>query len=214
MAAAPPAWTVFSGANKRSSPALAALIPTKRVDAPPPPTPPASPPDLDAIASAARAEGRREGEALTAQAVQAAIAAEREAGAAALAEARQRWVDEESIALAHGFAEQVSALEAQLAQSLTRVLQPFLAEALQREAIRDLHATVSAIVADDRSGTLSVTGPADLVEALAKRLDLPPGRLVTASDGGPDLQIRMNGTVIETQLQAWGERVAALVEDR
>ena len=27
-------------------------------------------------------------------------------------------------------------------------------------------------------------------------------------------QIRLNGTVIETQLQAWGERVAALVEDR
>ncbi|MCJ2090928.1 hypothetical protein MKK67_00160 [Methylobacterium sp. J-072] len=214
MAEAPPIWTVFSGTSQRSSSALAALIP-KRVDSSaPPPAAPASPPDLDAIAAAARAEGRREGEALVAQAVQAAIAAERNAGAAGLAEARQRWVDEESAVLAAGFVEQVRALETQLARSLTQVLQPFLAEALRQAALTDLHATVSSVVADDRSGTLAVTGPADLVEALAKRLDLPPGRLVAAFDGGPDLRIRMNGTVIETQLQAWGERVATLVEDR
>jgi len=213
MAEAPPVWTVFSGTSQRSSSALAALIP-KRVDSSAPPAAPASPPDLDAIAAAARAEGRREGEALAAQAARAAIAAEREAGAAALAEARRRWVDAESAVLANVFTEQVRTLEAQLAQSLTRVLQPFLAEALRREALRDLHETVSSVLADDRSGTLAVTGPADLVEALAKRLDLPPGRLVTASDGSPDLRVRMNGTVVETQLQAWGERVAALLGDR
>ena len=213
MAVAPPMWTVFSGPSQRASSALSALIP-KRVETSAPPSPPAAgPPDLDAIAAAARAEGRREGEALAAQALQAAIAAERKAGATALAEARQRWVDEESAVLANSFAEQARGLEAQLAQSLTRVLQPFLAEALRQEALRDLQATVSTVLADDRSGTLSLTGPADLVEALAKRLDLPPGRLVTAFDGGPDLRIRMNGTVIETQLQAWGARVAALVED-
>ena len=44
-------------------------------------------------------------------------------------------------------------------------------------------------------------------------LDLPPGRLTIVGDGRPDLRIRMNGTLIETRLQAWGERLAALVED-
>lgn len=213
MADAPPVWTVFSGSGQRSSSALAALIP-KRVDPVPPPAPAPSPPDVDAIAAAARAEGRREGEAVAAQAARAAIAAEREAGAAALAEARQRWVDAESAVLANSFAEQIRTLEADVARSLTRVLQPFLAEGLRREAIRDLHATVSSVLADDRSGTLAVTGPSDLVDALARRLDLPPGRLVAACDGSPDLRVRMNGTVVETQLQAWGARVAALVEDR
>ena len=53
----------------------------------------------------------------------------------------------------------------------------------------------------------------DVHGALARHLDLPPGRLTVVGDGRPDLRIRMNGTLIETRLQAWGERLAALVED-
>jgi hypothetical protein len=207
MAVTPPVWTVFSGTGQRSSSTFAALAP-KRVDAEPP-----QPPDLEAIAAAAREEGRREGEALAQQAVEAAVAAERDAAAAALSEARQHWVEAESAVLASAFTVQAEALETRLAQSLARVLQPFLAEALRREAIADLHATLASILADSPSGTLDVTGPADLVAALARRLDLPSDRLTVESDGSPDLRIRTNGTVIETRLKAWGERIAALVED-
>lgn len=209
MAVSPPVWTVFSGNGQRSSSTFAALTPKRvEVDAPPPP-----PPDLDAIAAAARAEGRREGEAALRAAVEAAVAAEREAAAAALAEARQVWVETESAVLANAVAAQAQALEERLSQSLSRVLRPFLAEALRQEALRDLHATLASLVADDQAGTLAVTGPADLVAALARRLDLPAERLSITSEGGPDLRIRVNGTLIETRLGAWGERVAALVEE-
>ena len=207
MAEAPPVWTVFSGTGQRSSSTFAALAP-KRVDADPPPQP-----ALDAGAAAARAEGRREGEALARREAQDAAAAERQAAAAALAEARQLWVEAESAALAGAFAEQIRALEAGLARSVARVLQPFLTDALRQEAIRALHATLASLVADDQAGTLAVTGPADLVAALVGRLDLPPDRVTVTPDGGPDLRIRTNGTVIETRLRAWGERVAALVEE-
>ncbi|MEG9524538.1 MAG: hypothetical protein MIL41_02005 [Hyphomicrobiales bacterium] len=208
MAVVPPVWTVFSGTGQRSSSTFSALAP-KRVDAEPPQTP-----DLEALAAAARDEGRRQGEALAQQAVEAAVAAERDAAAAALAEARQLWVEAESAVLASAFTAQAEALETRLAQSLARVLQPFLAEALRREAIGDLHATLASILADGPSGTLDVTGPADLVAALARRLDLPSGRLTLDSNGSPDVRIRTNGTVIETRLKAWGERIAALVEER
>lgn len=208
MAEAPPVWTVFSGTGQRSSSTFAALAP-KRVDADPPP----QPPDLDAVVAAARAEGRREGEALARREAQEAAAAEREAAAAALAEARQLWVEAESAALAGAFAEQIRALEAGLARSVARVLQPFLTDALRDEAIHALHATLASLVADDQAGTLAVTGPADLVAALVRRLDLPPDRVTVTPDGSPDLRIRTNGTVIETRLRAWGERVAALVEE-
>jgi hypothetical protein len=211
MADAPAVWTVFSGKGQRSSSTFAVLAP-KRVESEAAPTPP--PPDLDAVAAAAREEGRREGEAEARRTAQAAAAAEREAAAAALTEARQRWVETESAALATAVTAQIRDLEARLAGSLTRVLQPFLTEALRREAIDALHATLAALAADDASGTLAVTGPADLVEALVRRLDLPPGRLTIGADAGPDLRLRLNGTVIETRLQAWGERLAALVEDR
>ncbi|SDN41390.1 hypothetical protein SAMN05216360_10868 [Methylobacterium phyllostachyos] len=214
MAAAPPVWTVFSGTGQRTSSAFAALTP-KRADttaaaaaaAPPPP------PDLDAIAAAARAEGYREGEAAAREAAAADAAAEREAAAAALAEARQRWVEAESAVLASAIADQARALEERLAESLTRVLHPFLTAALRQEAIRDLHATLASLVADDQAGTLAVTGPADLSEALAQRLDLPPGRIAVTTHGGPDLRVRLNGTLVETRLGAWGERIAALVEE-
>jgi len=210
MATAPPVWTVFSGTGQRSSSTFAALTP-KRADtsaAPPPP-----PPDLDAIAAAARAEGRREGEAAAQEAAAAEAAAEREAAAAALAQARQHWVEAESTILASAIADQARALEQRLAESLTRVLRPFLTEALRQEAIRDLHATLASLVADDQAGTLAVTGPADLVEALVQRLDLPPGRIAVTPHGSPDLRVRLNGTLVETRLEAWGERVAALIEE-
>ncbi|WP_342145386.1 hypothetical protein, partial [Methylobacterium fujisawaense] len=66
MVDAPPIWTVFSDAGQRSSPTLAALI-AKRdpADAAAPPQ------DAEAIAAEARAEGRREGEALAARAAEA-----------------------------------------------------------------------------------------------------------------------------------------------
>jgi hypothetical protein len=208
MAVVPPVWTVFAGTGQRSSSTFSALAP-KRVDAEPPQSP-----DLEALAAAARDEGRREGEALAQQAVEAAVAAERDAAAAALAAARQLWVEAESAVLASTFTAQAEVLETRLAQSLARVLQPFLAEALRQEAIGDLHATLASILADGLSGPLDVTGPADLVAALARRLDLPSGRLTVDSNGSPDVRIRTNGTVIETRLKAWGERIAALVEER
>ena len=211
MAVSPPVWTVFSGTGQRRSSTFAALTP-KRADAEPSPSP-SPPPDLDAIAAAARAEGRREGEAAVREAVEAAVAAERETAAAALAAARQQWVEAESTVLADAIAEQARGLEERLAQSLARVLRPFLSEALRQEAIRDLHATLASIVADDQAATLAVTGPSDLGEALVRRLDLPSERVTVTAEGGPDLRIRLNGTRVETRLGAWGERVAALIEE-
>lgn len=207
MTDAPAVWAVFSGKGRRSSSTFAALAP-KRAEAEPPP------PDLDAVAATAREEGRREGEVQARQAAQAAVAAEREAAAAALAEARQRWVETEAAALTAAVTVQIQALETRLAESLTRVLLPFLTDALRHEAIDALHATLASLAADEAAGTLAVTGPADLVEALTRRLALPPGRLVVTTDGQPDLRIQMNGTVVETRLRAWSERLAALVEDR
>ncbi|MEL6065047.1 MULTISPECIES: hypothetical protein [unclassified Methylobacterium] len=211
MAVSRPVWTVFSGTGQRTSSGFTALTP-KRVEAESSPSPP-PPPDLDAIAAAARAEGRREGEAAVREAVEAAVAAERESAAAALAAARQLWVEAESAVLAGAIAEQARVLEAHVAQSLARVLRPFLAEALQQEAIRDLHATLASLLADDQAGTVAVTGPADLVTALVRRLGLPPERFAVTAEGGPDLRIRLNGTLVETRLGAWGERVAALIEE-
>ncbi|WP_267428269.1 hypothetical protein [Methylobacterium sp. GC_Met_2] len=211
MAVSPPVWTVFSGTGQRTSSSFAALTP-KRVDAEPSPSSP-PPPDLDAIAAAARLEGRREGEAAVRAAVEAAVKAEREAAAATLAEARQHWVETESTLLAGAITGQARMVEERLAQSLARVLRPFLAEALRQEAIADLHATLASLVADDQAGTLAVTGPADLVAALVRRLDLPPERVAITAGGGPDLRIRSNGTLVETRLGAWGERLAALITE-
>jgi hypothetical protein len=208
MTETPPVWTVFSSAGRRSSSTLAALVPERVEDARPD-----VPPDIDALTAAAREEGRREGEARAIRAAEAAAAAARDAAAAALAQARQAWVDTESAALADAFRAQARFLEACLARSLGRSLRPLLARALRREALRAVQATVATVLADADSGTLALSGPADLVTALAQRLDLPPDRLVLAPDDSPDLCIRMNGTVLETQLQAWGERVAALVAD-
>jgi len=71
---------------------------------------------------------------------------------------------------AKGMAEQLIAavkdMEAGISRCVAGILAPFLADAVRRQAIEDLAATLSLMVKERRPASLKVEGPWDLLEAL------------------------------------------------
>jgi hypothetical protein len=128
---------------------------------------------------------------------------------------------------AKGMAEQLSGavkdMEAEICRCVAGVLAPFLADAVRRQAIEDLAATLSRMVKDCRPANLKVEGPGDLLDALKIALaDFPlpieytaiPAlaydALGTHDEGSLDaieVRVRLDERVIETQIGAWLERL-------
>lgn len=212
MAVTAPAWADFTAIPARPSASLAPFT-AKLPGAGRPAQQIAPPPDVEAFVRAAREEGRREGEARAAQAADQALVAQAEAHAGMLVAERRRWAETEASVLAAAFAERFQILEGRLAQSTARALLPFLADGLRREALRELQEIVAPLTEDGRYAAVSISGPEDLVSALAAHLGLAAATLVTRFDAGPDVRVQVDDTVIETRLRAWGERLGTLVED-
>ncbi|WP_162501608.1 hypothetical protein, partial [Methylobacterium crusticola] len=142
---------------------------------------------------------------------QAARAGEEAAFAARLAEARRRWSETEAESLAAGFAAALRSLEADLAARLARLLVPVLADALRARALAELAAALSRLLADPRHAAIRVSGPEDLLGALAARLG-PQGAAVAFTPAeAPEVRVSADDTVVETQLAAWTGRLAAAV---
>lgn len=213
MAMAAPAWTDFSSRIARPASPFAPLT-TKLAGGDRPVAEPEQVPDPAALVAAARVEGRREGEARARLAGDQALAASAQAHADALAAERRRWAEAEAATLAAGFSEAIRALEDRLAESTARVLLPFLAEGLRREALRELTAIVSPLTAEGRYATLSIAGPADLVGTLGERLGLAEDAVAIRIDEAPDVRVQVDDTVIETRLESWSRRLSLLVEER
>jgi hypothetical protein len=133
---------------------------------------------------------------------------------------------------AKGMAEQligaVKDMEAGISRCVAGVLAPFVADAVRRQAIEDLEATLSLMVKERRPANLKVEGPSDLLDALKGALaDFPlpieyaaiPALAYDAlgshDDGSLDaieVRVRLDERVIETQIGAWLERLRGAVQ--
>lgn len=133
---------------------------------------------------------------------------------------------------AKGMAEQLIAavkdMEAEICRCVAGVLAPFLADAVRRQAIEDLAATLSLMVKERHPASLKVEGPWDLLEALKGALaDFPlpieyaaiPALAYDArgnhDEGNLDaieVRVRLDERVIETQIGPWLERLRGAVQ--
>ncbi|HJU31953.1 MAG TPA: hypothetical protein VJ740_10870, partial [Hyphomicrobiaceae bacterium] len=98
-------------------------------------------------------------------------------------------------------------IEARTADAVARILKPFLAADLRHKAVCGLVETLSLLRTSDSAAAVSVTGPADLLDAvragLAGKLDnvsFHPGQAC-------DVQVTVGRTVLETRLGSWLARV-------
>jgi hypothetical protein len=177
--------------------------------APPAPAPKAAPalkveaPQVNVIDEAYRrgyAAGLAEGNA--------GLAEERVRSAVRLGEERAKWSDQQAVAIVNGFTTASRELETNIASSVARILQPFLADAVRDKAIDALIEQISALTCSSPVPVFRISGPADLLERVRAQLQTAR-RTGIEYEATDTLEIRVvaDQTVIETQMQAWTARL-------
>jgi len=116
--------------------------------------------------------------------------------------------DQQAVAIVNGFSTACRELETNIASSVARILQPFLADAVRDKAIEALIEQISALTCSSPVPVFRISGPGDLLERVKAQLDTAR-RTGIEYQVADTLEIRVvaDQTVIETQMQAWTARL-------
>jgi hypothetical protein len=138
----------------------------------------------------------------------AGLAEERVRSAVRLGEERAKWSDQQAVAIVNGFTNACRELETNIASSVARILQPFLADAVRDKAVEALIEQISALTCSSPVPVFRVSGPCDLLELVRAQLETA-GRTGIEYQAADTLEIRVvaDQTVIETRMQAWTARL-------
>jgi hypothetical protein len=174
-------------------PQLPQPAPAPRAEAPPPNL-------LDDAYRRGYAAGVAEGEAK--------LAEERVRSAIRLGEERDKWSDQQALAIVNGFTAACRELETNIAGSVARILQPFLTEAVRDKAVAALVEQITALTSNAPMPVLRISGPGDLVDLVRAQLDASrrTGIEYEVADT-TEIRVVADQTVIETQISAWIERL-------
>lgn len=120
-----------------------------------------------------------------------------------LAAARNAWVTEESAQLAEWLRNAIADMEEAIAQAAARALAPFLTAAIREKAVAELAEALILLRSPGGPHYIEVSGPADLIEALARRCgEIIRIEAVPAADAG-EITITAGATVLKSAMQAW-----------
>lgn len=137
----------------------------------------------------------------------------REEADARLAEARAEWTASEGARLAAALDAAVRELADGVAGTTARVLAPFLDKVVLERAIADLADTVIETAACCDPPVLRLSGPPDLLEAVAAALGPgAPALELAPSEEEVELRLVADFTVFETRIAAWRARLRAALE--
>ncbi len=172
-----------------------------------------TPEERAALLAAAEERGRQQGLAEAREEAEIARLRAAEAAEHRLAEARRHWSAAEAEALADGFAAALRALDATLSDRIARLLVPVLTDALRRQAVAELSGALTRLLAEPQAATIRVSGPEDLLAALAARLGPLSASVSFTAAETAEVQVSADQTVIDTQLGAWTRLIAAAVAE-
>jgi len=138
----------------------------------------------------------------------AGLAEERVRSAVRLGEERAKWSDQQAVAIINGFSTACREIETNIASSVARILQPFLADAVRDKAIEALIEQISTLTCSSPVPVFRISGPGDLLERVKAQLETAR-RTGIEYQIADTLEIRVvaDQTVIETQMQAWTARL-------
>ncbi|MGP8233425.1 MAG: hypothetical protein ACLQL2_12305 [Methylovirgula sp.] len=156
---------------------------------------------------AAREEGHAEGLAVAQADFAAELARVRESFEAELKAARQKWAHEEAARLREQLAAGLIGMEERLADSVARVLRPFILAALRRRMTEKLVENVRTIVGSADKIVIKIAGPEDLVAVLRDELQAVPAAIEYVVQDSLDVSVAAEPTSIETQLKAWTDLI-------
>ncbi|WP_157961472.1 hypothetical protein [Microvirga flavescens] len=164
--------------------------------------------DIAALVASAEERGRSEGRAAALHEAQETLALERARFAEQLSAERERWLSKESEQLSSQLTDAVQHLEEKLADSMARIITPFLSDGVRRQILDEFVANLSSLLEDRGKPVVTVRGPGDLLDALSDRIGSAAMAVSFVKADEPEVSAVVDDTMIETQFAAWGARLA------
>lgn len=164
-----------------------------------------------ALIAEALERGQSEGRAAAETEFQTGLEAQRNEFEQKLAAERRAWVEQEGTVLAERMQVAIRDMEATIGASTAHILQPFLTAQISQQAVAELVAVIQTMVSKDRSVTLSVSGPADLVDAMRGKLAGITANVTFSTTDTPEVRVTLDQAVLQTNLGAWIARIQEAV---
>jgi hypothetical protein len=106
----------------------------------------------------------------------------------------------------------MATIEERLAQSVARILKPFLVEERVKHITDALAENLSKILSRDTPTLLKITGPEALLSVLRDKMSSQSVAVEYVAAEGRDVTIEANQTIIKSQLQAWIDHIETVGE--
>ena len=104
----------------------------------------------------------------------------------------------------------LSLVETRIAESVARVLRPFLVAELRGQAIDALEESIGVLLRTDQA-IIEISGAADLLDVLQSRVGAAMA-IAWSPNSGADVRVVADQTVIESRIEAWARRIGATAE--
>jgi hypothetical protein len=147
--------------------------------------------------------GVQQGRAAAIVEYEAKLEEQRQLFATHLSTEREQWAAVVGAELAGRIETGLSKVQAHIAEATARILKPFLAGELHRQAIAELQANVAALLVTDASIRLEVIGPADVLDAMRHCVSDRAANIVFTPGKDCDVRVIAGQTTLETQLKMW-----------
>lgn len=132
---------------------------------------------------------------------------------AELTTARAAWAAEEGARLAEAHRAAIESFETRCAQAVADILRPFLAQEAIARVTGALVDTLETLLAGRPQSLFEISGPPDLLEALREKFSASGAHVALKPNESIDVRVRVEDTVIETQLEPWLKALGALPRD-
>jgi hypothetical protein len=132
---------------------------------------------------------------------------------AALQSARQAWADEVATLLAAQIPQALDTIGDRIADTVGRLLRPFLEVELRDAASRALIAQITPLLNGTDGAPIRISGPALLLETL-RRVFASQGSVTFAENDATEVSIQLGETMIETRIAPWIARLEGHGPDR
>jgi hypothetical protein len=170
------------------------------------------PADTEARVEEAYARGKMDGLELAHAESAAALSLEQTEREARENARRLAWQANEVAQFAEKIEGAMAAIEDRLAQTVSRILKPFLVEERVKHITDSLSENLSKILSRDTPALLKITGPEALLSVLREQLSAQSVAVEYVAAEGLDVTIEANQTIIKSQLQAWIDHIETVGE--
>jgi len=130
-----------------------------------------------------------------------------------LARERAKWSLEEGQRLVEAHRAAIADFETKCSQAVANILRPFLTQAVIARVTDALVQNIEVLFASRRRSLFEISGPQDLLDALKTKFADQQASIAYSLSDGLDVRVRVDETVIETQLGAWMQALGALPAD-